>query len=170
MDDVTNKQRADWARIALTNYEVKAAQFGLPSAVTTWAGRGRAAAEAFATATNHRAEQRRLSCAEVADEVISDLLACLFHLTDGEAAPPALLRAVERIEHPGPQTPEQLHESLPGTSQTALFTAQLLVALRATAEDFGLDWAPLAEDARGVFGEEVEAERYNARAAERATA
>ncbi|MGI5255673.1 hypothetical protein [Actinacidiphila glaucinigra] len=169
MDDVTNKRRAEWARVALTNYEIKAAQFGLPTTATAWARRGRAAAEAFATATNHRPEQHRMSSAEVADEVISDLVACLFHLTDGEAAPPALLRAVERVEHPGPHTPEQLHESLPGTSQTALLTAHLLVALRATAEDFGLDWASLAEDARGVFGEEVEAERYNARAAERAT-
>ncbi|MFD5451217.1 hypothetical protein [Streptomyces sp. NPDC127100] len=167
MPEVTNDTRADYGRIALEFYSEARAALGhepdtaedVELALAACAHGGGLDRCEPVLAEDLRSE------GDWATEVCSDLVAHLFHAADGAVVPRLLLNAVS-----GPETRSEaaVAEAWAVLGKHGPEFARFLAAVRrflVTVHDIDAD--ELFEDARSIFEDEVEEERYAAAAARR---
>ncbi|GAA1111577.1 hypothetical protein [Streptomyces javensis] len=163
--DVTNADRAALGRAALEYYEAARAMVGHDPDEPVDAELALAACAHGASGDRRdpvRAEDLRED-AEWTAEVIRDIVADLFHTADGAATPQLLLRAATALEDADDAAQaEAWRRAGPGGRRFALFLTAVRHALVRLAEMSGPDADSLLDDARAVFAEEVEEERFAA--------
>ncbi|MFP8908371.1 hypothetical protein [Streptomyces atacamensis] len=147
-DDVTNADRAQWAAEALAAYNDRAPRDVLSLSLAQRVRIGIEAAEAMARETRTNPAEQVVDNRETADELITDLMAYVFHLAFGRIIPDQLIRAAEEIRRP-----------IPGTADTMRVlaaievdrVAAMLAALMDAAAAYGCDLAVMLANARGQF-------------------
>ncbi|MDX2845838.1 hypothetical protein PV377_44175 [Streptomyces ipomoeae] len=155
MDDVTTDDRAAWAAEALAAYNTAAPDRLLP--VPEQAERvrlGIIAAEALARATRWNRREWIVDDQDSADEVIGDLFAYIFLLSDGRATADQLIQAAEEMRSTHPVTLAAVCEVAAADVERV---AAMLAACMDAAEHFGCDVPNMLDSAR-QFAEETKAE------------
>ncbi|ONK13273.1 hypothetical protein [Streptomyces sp. MP131-18] len=162
MREITNQDRADRARHAVTAYTSTILTSRPGNDAWQLALAGQHAAERFAQATRRSPKEHTLLDAEHACEVIGDLVGDLFHLfraADERAQAEDLAAAVLSLIRPGRTTAARdlafLTKTAPGTYVVAETAA---AALTAAAVLYELDVDALLRQACGRFAQEVEDE------------
>ncbi|WP_328765924.1 hypothetical protein [Streptomyces sp. NBC_00267] len=156
MDDVTNADRAAWAAEALAAYNDAAPDQLLPVPEQAQRVRlGIIAAETLARATRWQRSEWTVNDQESADEVIGDLFAYIFMLSDGRATPDQLTRAAEEMR--STHYPVTLTAVCEVTAADVERVAAMLAACMDAAEHFGCDLPGMLHSAR-QFAEETKTE------------
>lgn len=162
-DDMTNDERATQADVAVRAYAAAMGR-GRPEDGVQLAMVGVEAAEAYAAATYRNRNDQVLRTPEHAEQVITDVLANLCHLADGQAAAktvfvPGVFAVLRPTEDQAPRATAVLASAGPEVVVMAETAAAVLMAAAVT---FDLDVHGLMDAALWIFGEEAEDERFAA--------